>query len=337
MAEPTVSVVIPAFNAQRHIEDSVKSALVQSDVDLEVIVIDDGSDDETADIVGRIAVRDSRVSVHTNRQNRGPASARNKGIRRARGRWIALLDGDDFFAPGRLRHLVGIAEAQGFDLLADNMTIVTEEGVPLGTAFGASNGGAVGTVTIKKFLEWNKPLAAGVKLGYVKPIMRREFLLRNGLTYKDDIRVGEDFLYYVDCLLSGGRFHVVPEALYSYRLSDDSITRSQDDAADRTRQLLDVNDALLEHEVVAGNQELRRLVAERSKEYEALLMYATLVGALRRRDVVGCVAEGVGNVRLVPGLLAVVAGALRRRIVVRRGGVSAFRGQQFGKDGEDER
>ena len=244
-----------------------------------------------------------------------------------------MLDADDYFAPERLRHLLRIAEERDVDLLADNITIVSEAGVPLGAAFGTEEDGAVGLVTVRKFLELNRPLASGVKLGYVKPIMRREFLLRHGLRYEEDIGVGEDFLYYMACLLRGGRFWIIPEAFSSYRLAEQSITRSSDDAAWRNTQLMKANRALLEHGEIAHDQELRSLVFKRAKEYEALLMYNTLVDALRRRDVAECVGEVGSKLRLVPSLLVVVVGALRRRFFVWRGGVSSFRGQRFRKVG----
>jgi glycosyltransferase involved in cell wall biosynthesis len=333
MPEPDISVIIPAFNAQRFIEESIGSALAQTDASFEVIVVDDGSDDDTANIAERMARADARLSVYKNEHNKGPSYARNRGISYARGRWIALLDGDDYFAPERLQQLLRIAEEQDVDLLADNITIVSEAGEPLGVAFGTEEDGAVGRVTIQKFLELNRPLAAGVKLGYVKPIMRREFLLRHGLRYKEDVGVGEDFLYYMTCLLRGGRFWMIPEPFYSYRLVEHSVTRSSDDAAGRTRQLMKANCALLEDRGIAQNQDLRSLVAKRAKEYDALLMYNTLVSALRRKDVADCVVEVWSKFRLVPDLLVVVVGALRRRFVVWRGGVSSFRGQRFRKVG----
>ena len=329
MSEPDISVIIPAFNAQRFIERSISSALAQADTSFEVIVIDDGSVDNTGNIAEQMARTDSRLSVYRNEQNKGPSHARNRAISCARGRWIALLDADDYFAPERLRHLLRIAEERDVDLLADNITIVSEAGVPLGAAFGTEEDGAVGLVTVRKFLELNRPLASGVKLGYVKPLMRREFLLRHGLRYKEDVGVGEDFLFYMSCLLRGGRFWIIPEAFYSYRLVEHSITRSSDDGAWRTRQLMKANRALLEHGEIAQDQELRSLVSKRANDYEALLMYNTLVDALRRRAVAECVGEVGSKLRLVPGLLVVVVGALRRRFFVWRGGVSSFRGQRL--------
>jgi glycosyltransferase involved in cell wall biosynthesis len=89
---PRFSVIIPAYNAARTVSSAIASVLAQSVSDLEVVVVDDGSSDETGDVVGRIA--DPRVRLIT-QSNRGLPAARNAGIAAARGEYIAFLDSDD--------------------------------------------------------------------------------------------------------------------------------------------------------------------------------------------------------------------------------------------------
>lgn len=101
MPMPAVSVIIPAYNAELYIAETLNSVLAQSFTDLEVIVVDDGSTDRTARIVGAIASRDGRVSLVV-QQNAGVATARNTGIQAARGQWLAFLDADDIWYPQKL-------------------------------------------------------------------------------------------------------------------------------------------------------------------------------------------------------------------------------------------
>lgn len=109
--EPLVSVVIPAFNAARTIAGTIASALEQTVTDVEVIVVDDGSTDRTVDTAR--SVPDDRLSV-IEQANRGAAAARNAGIARSRGTWLAFLDADDVWAPNKLaRQLELIAERPG--------------------------------------------------------------------------------------------------------------------------------------------------------------------------------------------------------------------------------
>src|ERR1700760_1348859 len=109
-----VSVIVPAYNAQTFIRESIQSALQQSYPLIEVVVVDDCSSDETALVHAQIAAADPRVRVLRNATNVGPAAARNRGIAEAKGAWIALLDADDAFEAARIKKLLGAAPPCGF-------------------------------------------------------------------------------------------------------------------------------------------------------------------------------------------------------------------------------
>lgn len=98
MAEPRVSVVVPAYNATATIAATLRSIQAQTLADFELIVIDDGSSDGTPDLVDRIARDEPRLRLHR-QANGGTAAARNAGIARARGEFVALLDNDDLWMP----------------------------------------------------------------------------------------------------------------------------------------------------------------------------------------------------------------------------------------------
>lgn len=97
MRAPLVSVIMPAFNAERFVDVAITSVLAQPVADVELIVVDDGSTDATPDILAAWAARDERVLV-VRQSNRGVSAARNAAFARARGRWFALLDADDEWA-----------------------------------------------------------------------------------------------------------------------------------------------------------------------------------------------------------------------------------------------
>jgi glycosyltransferase involved in cell wall biosynthesis len=108
MTAPTVSVVIPAYNAARTVRQAVTSALEQSRNDLEVIVVDDGSTDGTADVVRNLG--DPRLRL-VSQENSGAAAARNAGTEAASGRWVAFLDADDLWLPTKLETQLGEIES----------------------------------------------------------------------------------------------------------------------------------------------------------------------------------------------------------------------------------
>lgn len=130
---PVVSVVIPAFNAEDFVARALESVLDQSWTEIEVVVVDDGSEDETAAIVGKFARRDSRVSL-LQQSNAGVAAARNLGIRHAKGELIAPLDADDVLYPGSIerRAQLLIESNVGLGMVYAWSEDIDEFGIPTG-------------------------------------------------------------------------------------------------------------------------------------------------------------------------------------------------------------
>jgi glycosyltransferase involved in cell wall biosynthesis len=106
-AEPLVSVVIPAYNAEKTIRNAIHSVLEQTMSDVEVIVVDDASTDGTARVVE--GIDDRRILLLRSPSNRRCSAARNLGLRHAKGSWITFLDADDEFVADRLESLLGAA------------------------------------------------------------------------------------------------------------------------------------------------------------------------------------------------------------------------------------
>ena len=111
-AVPVVTVVVPAHNAGRTIRETMSSVLQQTFKNIEIIVVDDGSTDDTPDVVLEIAGKDPRVRL-LRQENRGVASARNAGIEAARGEFIAPLDADDLWHPTKIEKQLALFRARG--------------------------------------------------------------------------------------------------------------------------------------------------------------------------------------------------------------------------------
>jgi glycosyltransferase involved in cell wall biosynthesis len=109
---PLVSVIIPAFNAERTIGETVKSVLSQTLADVEILVVDDGSRDTTPSIIHALAEYDRRVNClgHEGRSNRGVSASRNLALDAARGQYIGFLDADDTWLPEKLEQQVSALE-----------------------------------------------------------------------------------------------------------------------------------------------------------------------------------------------------------------------------------
>ncbi len=97
-----VSVVMPAYNCEAYVEQSLRSVLAQENAQLEVIVVDDASSDSTPRVLERLANEDTRIHVLSSARNSGQGACRNRGVREASGRYLAFLDSDDLWQPDKL-------------------------------------------------------------------------------------------------------------------------------------------------------------------------------------------------------------------------------------------
>ena len=114
--KPTVSVIIPVYNGADEVRRAIDSALAQKNVNVEVIVLNDGSKDDTASV---LAEYDDRIRA-VNQRNSGLSKTRNSGIALATGEWVAFLDHDDYWRPEKLSLQLQAAERTGFDVVYTN-------------------------------------------------------------------------------------------------------------------------------------------------------------------------------------------------------------------------
>jgi len=117
-SQPLVSVVIPAYQAERWIGETIRSVQAQTYRNLEIIVVDDGSPDNLAELVERMAQEDDRIRL-IRKENGGLPAARNTGIDEAKGEWVAPVDADDLWYPEKVEKQVGRflrAKQEGVDL-----------------------------------------------------------------------------------------------------------------------------------------------------------------------------------------------------------------------------
>lgn len=110
MSDSLVSIVTPAYKAEKVVAETIRSVQAQSYRDWEMLVVDDGSPDGTADVVAELARSDARVRL-IRQANAGPAMARQKALDHARGRYVAFLDSDDLWLPGKLERQLAFMDA----------------------------------------------------------------------------------------------------------------------------------------------------------------------------------------------------------------------------------
>ena len=281
------SIIIPAYNAEATVERAVMSALLQTEPDLEVLVIDDGSTDATAAIVEHLAGCDDRVSLLRQPRNHGPAAARNRGIDQARGEWIALLDADDEFLPKRLEMLLAFGGRLRADLVSDNLLLCQIDArCPDALMLPPRILAEPRWMSAAEFVAGNvgSRYAPRVSYGFMKPVMRRRFLEANRIRYRETNRFSEDFLLYLDCLMQGARWWITPQALYRYNWREGTLTDVQS-SADLLR-IRTVEDGLLRGDaMVASDRDLARALRRHRAKINHFYQYRAFVDAVRARAI----------------------------------------------------
>ncbi|WP_395737649.1 glycosyltransferase [Prosthecobacter sp.] len=228
--QPDVSLIIPVFNNEAYLDESLSAARAQDGISLEIIIIDDGSTDASLEKIKAYAGQDPRVIV-ISQPNQGVSAARNAGLDRASGKWLAFLDGDDWLAPGSLAAWHQQAEQGNLDcLLCNGFSFKTDP-----QAFLASN-----PLAILRKQPWDSTLtgaewiAQGVKLREWPHYVWLQFCRRSvsegaGLRFRRDM-IHEDIPWTVQLALASNRLAFSRPARYGYRRNPSSLTQSRDAA-----------------------------------------------------------------------------------------------------------
>ncbi len=211
-----VTVIIPCYNAEAFIETAIRSALDQT-IPVQVIVVDDCSKDGSFALLQALAATDPRLTVVRQPQNGGPSAARNAALRLVKTPWVANLDADDYLLPDRLRPMVEHGEARQLDFVADDVIRVEPGQVPAeGTRVWKDE--MIGSVSISlaRFVRENLAKYSGPRreIGYLKPLMRTQFLHEKSLFFREDMRLAEDYEFYTRSLTLGARWEVIDPCGY---------------------------------------------------------------------------------------------------------------------------
>jgi teichuronic acid biosynthesis glycosyltransferase TuaG len=217
MTEPLVSVIMPAFNAEKYIGESIESVIVQTYPHWELVVVDDGSTDHTANIIRQYQTAEPRIKYFY-QQNGRQGKAKNRGIRESKGIYIAFLDTDDLWLPEKLE--VSLRELQNgeFSLLfTDSYVFSDDEPRKAASLKRMGVGEAVykGRSALLKFLEYNQ-------IPNLTVIVKKETIL--GAGDFTSLAVAEEYEMWLRLLSGGAIFKAISAPLAMYRLHQASIT-----------------------------------------------------------------------------------------------------------------
>jgi succinoglycan biosynthesis protein ExoO len=271
-----VSVIMANYRGAKHLSAAIGSVLRQTHADLELIVSDDASPDQSAAIVRQAMIDDRRVQLIEAATNAGPAAARNRALEVASGDWIALVDSDDLLHPNRLERLVAAAGHLGADMIADDLMFFGDTVEASGrTLLQSLDLCAPMTVSTAIFLQASGESTRAPAFGYLKPMIRRSLI--GGRRYDESLRIGEDYDFVLGLLMSGARYDVIPDPMYLYRRHSASISHRLSESA--------VHAMLVAHDRLAANAGPveRELMAPRRRGLLALWRYESLLDRIRGR------------------------------------------------------
>lgn len=213
--QPTVSIIIPVYNIEKYIENCLESVISQSFSQLEIICIDDGSTDSSAQKIKEISSKDNRI-IYIHQKNAGVSAARNAGLDAATGKYIFFLDGDDYLHPQAIDILLDCAEKTKADMVCANYKI-TQDLTARHEALTTYN---------NSFVDFNTLFFAGQKLGkccFAK-LIKADIAKR--IRFFDGIAMGEDGCYIIMLLNENISVYTVDKELYYYCVRKGSATKS---------------------------------------------------------------------------------------------------------------
>ena len=211
------SIIIAAYNIERYIERCLISAINQSEKDIEIIVVNDGSTDNTLKIIKNIAINDNRINI-ISKKNAGLIEARKSGLIEAKGEYILFLDGDDWLELNCIEELYKSAKESDYDVILYN-------------AYNAFDNRKEKLYTFnQKYSEKNFDPIKAILLDEIAPtiwskFIKRKFINTNNIQFPSDISFAEDLATTANIFINNPKMGFNNKCLYNYYQRNDSISR----------------------------------------------------------------------------------------------------------------
>ncbi|MDX1762241.1 MAG: glycosyltransferase family 2 protein [Christiangramia sp.] len=207
-----VSVIMPAYNSEAFIAESIRSVIQQTYQDWELLIIDDASTDATRNVISKLYQEDNRIRLLENSSNRGTHHTRNKGIKAAQGDFIAFLDADDLWKPEKLKRQLEVLSQENFSACFSSYDLISEDGTKLQKKIEAL-----------PELEYQKLLKANY-VGNLTGIYNARVL---GKIYCPEISKRQDWSLWLKVIEKGGPMKGIQESLAIYRIRKNSISTNK--------------------------------------------------------------------------------------------------------------
>lgn len=296
MGQSLVSVILPVFNAERYVAPALESVLQQTHDNLQVIVIDDGSTDNSLQIVRAVAAGDARVRIHA-RENRGLVATLNEALSHCDGEFVARMDADDICRRDRITKQLGYLEEHGLDIVGGAVEIFADDKV----------------IAVKPFPQHNAALKASIlcwggHFCHPAVLARRTLFDRYG--YEDFAGI-EDFALWIRLALDPSvRMGNLPDVVLRYRDHPKQVTKAEKIDWHRERQRAVMVEQMVRY--AGARAELVDAFEQAIRPKKLLLM------PWRRRRIEAYIDWLMASERLELEVKAALLAYVRERLVAKR-------------------
>ncbi len=308
------SLIIAAYEAADFIQAAIAACLAQTETSIEIIIVDDASAHSLETAVMSAAKGDPRVRFFRLDENCGPAGARNRALIEARGDYIAVLDADDAMRPERLATMLAAAQSHGADIVVDSMIArrIDEAGGSVEEAF--LNPDAIPNaleIDLETYIDPVTSKTFGQPLGYLKPLIRRQFIQDANIRYDTDLTNSEDYYFIADMLARGAKMLLLPYAGYVYTIQAGSISHRI--TPDQTAAIIAAEQSFQQRHKTGMSASAQRAARARLQQVKREHEFEVLIADLRRKSVFGFAGHLLARPANAPAhMLKLLAIALRR-------------------------
>jgi succinoglycan biosynthesis protein ExoO len=306
-----VTIVVPTFSAEATLERALRSLFDQTMREIEIIVVDDASTDGSWQLICALAMEDPRLRAIRNIENCGKPVGMNRAIALARGRWLAILDADDWYHSERLSTLIAMGERWQADMVADNQFFFDAVANRIvGTAWRPT--AREWALTFDGFLQGSNAYST-FNLGMLKPVIRTDFIHCAALGYDEQARHGQDFFHLLQFYLAGGKAVITDKPFYHYTQPFGTVSHQWSHLARKrydfqTAYRINQRHAAAAAEKLTPSQAAH--LAHRNNQLKSLEYYYQAKQCIANRDFIGAVRRLAEQ----PGLLSYAVWRLHRLV-----------------------
>ncbi|WP_336776030.1 glycosyltransferase family A protein [Paenibacillus sp. MMO-58] len=230
MFNELISIILPVYNAEKYVSKCINSLINQTYKNIELIIIDDGSTDNSTAKCNYYLMKDSRIQL-ININNSGVSNARNVGIKNSRGSWIMFVDADDWLEPDAVEKVCEyVLDKDECDLIQFNCNEVNETGRLVNKKEGVVNLKTLSGLELKNYYKRifipSGDLESLEVFGFTRPVWGKLFngkiVRNNNILFNHDLKIGEDMLFNLEYFSHCKRIILMPHYLYNYRVLSSS-------------------------------------------------------------------------------------------------------------------